>query len=86
MKNQVLMEKFRILEYRNRAIFKTKSEGFFWLDTPVSDHEILGYQFHNISTSLLDSLNYRTIRTVSDSTPSIVDVTDMIQKLKRRII
>ena len=73
VKYQGLRQVFKIVEWRNGCVYRTKQIGYAWvtLDTQSEDKNI---QYHSISTDMMKMLNYKTNRTVSDDTPDIVPV------------
>jgi len=80
VKHQGLRQVFKIVEWRNGCVYKTKQIGYAWVTLPIDSRHLdtqsedKNIQYHSISTDMMQKLNWKTNRTVSDDTPDIVPV------------
>jgi hypothetical protein len=74
MKYQGLREVFKVIEWKDGCVFRTKKIGFAWvtIGTEPERNYDGNIQFHSVSTNL--SKMIKTNRTVPDETPDI-DIT-----------
>ena len=75
MKYQSLRQIFKITEWKDGCVYKTKQVGYAWLTIDHNPSHDGNLQFHSVSTDLMKKLNHRTNRTVSDETPDMVITT-----------
>jgi len=72
VKHQGLRQIFKITEYRNGCIYKTKHIGYAWVTLDKTNEE-LGFdsavQLHSISTDMMKKLDYKVNRSVPDDAP-----------------
>lgn len=69
-KEQILQEKFEVIEWRDGKVYKTKSVGLFWTDVGVVASPDKKYIYVALSTSLSKRLSYdMQFRKVPVSTP-----------------
>lgn len=77
-KRQTLMQVYKITEWKDGCVYKTKPVGYCWITNGVTPR-MAGYdeniQFHNVSTSIMVKMEYKTDRRVSDDTPDMVITT-----------
>ena len=75
MKYQGLREIFKVTEFRDGCVFRTKKIGFAWITIGTEPEKSYAdfVQFHSISTNL--SKTVKSNRKVSDDTPDIVITT-----------
>lgn len=75
-KNQSLREIFKVTEWKDGCIYRTKHVGFAWVTfehNPPQDGNLI---FANVSTDMMRALGYRTLRSVTEDTPDM-DITTL---------
>jgi hypothetical protein len=71
MKYQGLREFYKITEYRDGCVYKTKPIGFYWITLGKNIPQWPDTQYISVSTDIMRK--YRTNRTVTDDTLDIVE-------------
>lgn len=76
MKYQGLRQVFRVTEYRDGCVFRTKREGYAFVTIEVANNSVTGdIQYHSLSTKMMMELRMmKTMRKVADDTPDVVPV------------
>lgn len=71
MKLQGMRQIFRITEFRDNCVYNTKPIGFAWVDFEIQPHDSGPNNTIFASVSIRVSSHTKTIRKVSDDTPSV---------------
>lgn len=72
MKYQNLRQVYKVTEWRENCVFKTRTLGYAWItEGLIPDDKSI--QYHSPSTNIL--MKHSTIRRVSDDTADVVEVT-----------
>lgn len=73
MKIQNLREVFKVTEWREGCVYRTKSVGYAWVTDGYTPSEYEpNTQIHSLPTAITRKLEYRTSRTVADETADLI--------------
>ena len=72
MKFQGMRQVYKITEWKDGCVYKTKHVGYAWIDIDKHVNALDGHELTSISTKHMVELNYKTTRRVSDDTASYV--------------
>lgn len=82
LKHQVLREIFKITEWRDGCVYKTRSVGWAWITEGFNPPNDGNLQFVSPSTTVMRALNFKTIRSVSMDTPDMDITTKQVLGVK----
>lgn len=72
MKYQGLRQFYKITEYRDGCVYRTKPMGYYWITLGKNIPQLKDVQYCSVSTDIMKK--YQTNRTVKDDVDDIVEV------------